>query len=212
MVENTEPSQASAATPKLNKALVAARKEISNPPLDSTNPFFKSKFASLKSVFDAVIPALTNHGISVHQDLREADGGMRCYTLLLHESGEEKEFGPLFFPCDQHTAQGYASASTYARRYHLQGVFCVVGDDDDDGNAASATAFTSVHARSKVRNALIKAATDGEDAEVQKIRTGMDNDQKAEMMGLLSKPQQKLIQEALHRLQEPTDDEVKDSE
>ena len=32
--------------------------------------------------------------------------------------------------------QGYASASTYARRYHLMAVFSVTGSEDDDGNAA----------------------------------------------------------------------------
>jgi hypothetical protein len=124
-------------TPELNKALVAARKEIKNPKFDSLNPHFKSKFASLKSVIEATVDVAAKHGIAVHQDLQEAEGGMRCYTHLCHESGEEKTFGPLYFPCTKQDAQGYASASTYARRYHLMGVFAVVGDVDDDGNAAS---------------------------------------------------------------------------
>ena len=195
------------ATPTLNAALVAARKEIHNPKFDSENPHFRSKFASLKAVIDAVIPAAADNGIAVIQDLQEADGGMRCFTHLLHESGEQKTFGPIYVPCTKQDAQGYASASTYARRYHLQGVFCVVGDADDDGNAASESAFTSVQARTKMRNELLKAATDGDDQKVAELMTArMDNDQKAELWGTLSKPQQKLIKESRDRLKETQSD------
>lgn len=67
---------------------------------------------------------------------------------------------------------------------------------------AARSAFSSVTKRSTTRNKLIKAAEDGDDAEVQKIREGMDNDQKAEMMGLLSKPQKILIKESLDRMNE----------
>lgn len=122
---------------ELTKAFIEARKEITNPHFDQVNPHFKSKFASLKSVINATIPIAAKHGISVWQDLQEAEGGIHCWTILSHASGEEKTFGPLFIPCTRNDAQGYASASTYARRYHLQGVFGVVGDADDDGNAAS---------------------------------------------------------------------------
>ena len=42
----------------LNKALVDARREIKNPKLDSENPFFNSKFASLKSVIAATVGSI----------------------------------------------------------------------------------------------------------------------------------------------------------
>lgn len=189
------------ATPKLNQALVAIREEITNPPMDSINPHFKSKFASLQAVIEAIVPTAAKHGVMVAQDIQEAEGGMRCYTHIIHESGEEKRFGPIYVPCTTSNAQGYASASTYARRYHLQGVFCVVGDKDDDGNAASESAFGSVGERSKVRNKLLKALQEGDDAEVAHIRECMDNDQKAELAMYLNKPQKDQIREALDRHQ-----------
>jgi len=124
-------------TPKLNAAYVKARKNISNPHMDSVNPHFKSKFASLKSVAESVNDACLKEGIGVHQDLQPADGGTYCYTHLCHESGEEKVFGPCFVSADKSNAHGYGSAATYARRYHLLSVFSLVGDPDDDGNAAA---------------------------------------------------------------------------
>lgn len=124
-------------TPELNKALVAARKKISNPKFDSVNPHFKSKFASLKAIIDAVYPAMLENGITVSQELITVDGGVGCVTHLMHENGEERKFGPFVVMPTKSDPQGYASASTYARRYCLQSVAGVVGDADDDGNAAS---------------------------------------------------------------------------
>ena len=40
------------------KALAAAQAEMSNPSFDSQNPHFKSRFASLASVRNAVVPVL----------------------------------------------------------------------------------------------------------------------------------------------------------
>jgi hypothetical protein len=46
-------------------------------------------------------------------------------------------FGPLAMPATKPDAQGFGSAATYARRYALMAVAGVVGDDDDDANAAT---------------------------------------------------------------------------
>ena len=123
----------------LAKALAAAQAEMSNPGFDSANPHFKSKFASLAAVRNAVVPVLAKHGIAVLQDLQTTENGIACYTVLMHESGQTRTLGPLVMPASKADAQGFGSASTYARRYALQSVACVVGDDDDDGNAAVAS-------------------------------------------------------------------------
>ncbi|MEY4471867.1 MAG: hypothetical protein RL671_171 [Pseudomonadota bacterium] len=123
----------------LAKALAAAQAEMANPSFDSANPHFKSKFASLAAVRNAVVPVLAKHGIAVLQDLQTTENGIACYTVLMHESGQTRTLGPLVMPASNADAQGFGSASTYARRYALQSVACVVGDDDDDGNAAVAS-------------------------------------------------------------------------
>ena len=119
------------------KALAAAQAEMGPVVFDSLNPHFKSRFASLSAVRSAVIPVLAKHGISLTQDLQTTERGVACFTTLWHESGESLTFGPLTMPASKPDAQGLGSAATYARRYSLMAVCGVVGDEDDDGNAAS---------------------------------------------------------------------------
>jgi hypothetical protein len=41
-----------------------------------------------------------------------------------------------YIPVDKHNAHGYASAVTYSKRISMMSIAGVVGDTDDDGNAA----------------------------------------------------------------------------
>jgi len=122
---------------ELAKALVAAQAEMRNPSFDSANPHFKNKFASLAQVRNTIVPVLAKHGLSVVQDLTTTERGVGCTTILIHESGQTMSFGPLVMPATKPDAQGLGSAATYARRYSLMAVCNVVGDVDDDANAAS---------------------------------------------------------------------------
>lgn len=123
--------------PNLAAALAKANAEISNPKFDKENPHFRSKFASLAAVRDAIVPHYAKHGLSVLQDLQNVPDGVACFTTLLHESGEERTFGPLVIASAKRDGQGTAAAGTYAKRIQLQAIACVVGDDDDDGEAAA---------------------------------------------------------------------------
>lgn len=119
----------------LSAALAKAQGELKNPHFDSTNPHFKSKFASLGAVRESVIPTFTKHGLSLSQWPISHNGSAGCRTLVTHQSGEwiEEEF---LIPVDKHNAHGYASAVTYSKRIAMQSVAGVVGDEDDDGNQA----------------------------------------------------------------------------
>jgi hypothetical protein len=120
---------------ELASALAKAQGELKNPGFDSTNPHFKSKYASLAAVRDAVIPILSRHGLSVVQAPMYEAGMAGCETLLSHSSGEFVS-GVLMLPVDKQNAHGVGSSQTYARRYALMAFAGVVGDEDDDGNAA----------------------------------------------------------------------------
>lgn len=122
---------------ELGAALAKAQAEMHNPKFDRTNPHFKNKFASLAAVRDAVIPTLAKHGIACVQDLTRTETGLACTTTLIHASGQTMSFGPLAMPISKNDAQGFGSAGTYARRYHLMAVANVVGDEDDDANEAT---------------------------------------------------------------------------
>jgi hypothetical protein len=117
-------------------ALVKAQSEMSNPKKGNTNPFFKSKYADLNAVREAVIPILNDNGISVLQPLIHKDGKNFVNTILLHESGELMESYTEIIYNKVNDAQAQGSGITYARRYGLQSFVCV-GADDDDGNIAS---------------------------------------------------------------------------
>ena len=129
--------QTSENTNEIATALAAAQAELQNPSFDSTNPHFKSKFASLAAVRNAVIPTMTKHGISVFQDVTTTERGVSCVTRLSHKSGQYIQSGELIMPLSKHDAQGVGSGATYARRYQLMAVAGVVGDDDTDATDIS---------------------------------------------------------------------------
>lgn len=124
---------------KLAAALVKAMPTMKTALMDSTNPFFKSKYADLSSVKDAVRDSLMNNGLTVSQfPDQTATGEPALTTILIHESGQWiSGTYPLMVTDKESTPQGYGSALTYARRYGLSAVLGVIADTDDDGNAAT---------------------------------------------------------------------------
>jgi hypothetical protein len=104
---------------------------------DATNPAFRSKYADLGAVWEAVKQPLTDNGFSVIQSPDFDGDTMWLRTTILHVSGERVEGRYPLRPVKQ-DPQGFGSALTYARRYSLSAMLGVVADDDDDGNAASA--------------------------------------------------------------------------
>ena len=122
----------------LAKSLSIVQGKLTHAKKDSANPFFKSKYADLESVWDACRDLLASNGLSVSQfpgTYSELDKSMSLTTILAHESGEwiSQEMS---VPVSKVDAQGAGSAITYMRRYALAAVVGVV-QADDDGNAAS---------------------------------------------------------------------------
>ncbi len=113
-------------------ALLAAQKEMGDAVKSAKNPFFKSKFADLNSVREAVMPALNNAGITVLQPTVIVEGRSFVRTVLLHESGESFTSDTEILVVKQNDPQALGSAISYARRYGLQSLMCV-GAIDDDG-------------------------------------------------------------------------------
>ena len=116
-------------------ALVKAQATIKAAVKDSSNPFFKSKYADLATIIEAVRTPLNAAGICFLQPASEAEHGVRVETILLHVSGEWVSES-VVVPVSKDDAQGMGSALTYGRRYGLQSM-CGVPVEDDDGNAAT---------------------------------------------------------------------------
>jgi hypothetical protein len=119
----------------LGAAMAKAQLELKNPPKDSVNPHYKSRYADLATVRDVVVPVLAKHGLAVMQLPSEFGGAVALTTLLTHTSGEWVE-STVCLRSPKSDPQGVGSALTYLRRYSLQALAGVAAEDDDDGHAA----------------------------------------------------------------------------
>jgi hypothetical protein len=125
---------------KLAVALVKAQGDMKSIVKDSTNPAFKSSYASLEATVDTVRPILARYGLCTLQgeSAPETDEGkltgFNVETIVLHESGEWISTA-VFVPVEKPSAQGAVSALTYGRRAGLRAVF-TLADTDDDGETA----------------------------------------------------------------------------
>jgi len=127
---------------ELGAALVKFQGNMPHVVKGADNPFFKSKYADLASIMQAVAPMLAECGLAVTQ-LAEIDeserGNVNLTTMLLHASGQYIASTISMSPVKQ-DPQAYGSAITYARRYAVCSILGLAPDEDDDGNAASAPA------------------------------------------------------------------------
>jgi len=130
---------------QLFAAVSEAQGKIANAAKDAKNPHFRSTYADLASVRDAIREPLAAAGLAVMQfpstEIRElANGGLwmavRIVTRMCHSSGQWIE-DELLVPVSRQDAQSIGSAITYGRRYSLMAITGVAPDDDDDGNAAA---------------------------------------------------------------------------
>jgi hypothetical protein len=120
----------------LAKAMAKAQGDLGPVLKDKTNPAFRSKYADLGAVLEAVLPALNRAGLSLIQS-PSYDGSLVGVTsILLHESGEWME-ATLHMKPVKMDPQGIGSCLTYARRYAALAIAGAAPEDDDDGNAAS---------------------------------------------------------------------------
>ena len=123
---------------ELATAMAKAQGEIKGALKDSANPFFKTKYADLASVVEAIRGPLSSNGLSYVQAVHDSESAAKVETIILHSSGEWLSCGAVSVPVSKADAQGFGSAMTYARRYSLSAAFGVAPEDDDGNAAASA--------------------------------------------------------------------------
>lgn len=118
-------------------ALAKAQGGMKSAVKDSLNPHFKSKYADMSSVKDAIGDTLVKVGIAVIQahDILE-NGTLVLRTRLIHTSGQWLESTYPVRPVKD-DPQGLSAATTYARRVTLSSILSIVSDVDDDGETAS---------------------------------------------------------------------------
>lgn len=119
----------------LAKALIEFHRQVGIVKKSETNPFFKSKYADLSTILDAIKSPLENAGLTFSQF---PTGENELTTILMHgDSGEWMEDTFKMTPV-KNDPQGAGSVITYQRRYALGAILGLNIDEDDDGNKASA--------------------------------------------------------------------------
>ena len=121
---------------ELATALSKCQGEITPAIKDSKNPFFKSSYADLNSVWSVCREPLSKHGLAVIQTMdKDESGALVLVTTLAHSSGQWiRSRSPI--PLLKQDPQSMGSSLTYMRRYSLSAIVGVSTDADDDGEAA----------------------------------------------------------------------------
>ena len=126
---------------ELAAALAAAQSTMGHAAKDGKNPHFKSSYATLASVIEAIREPLARQGIA-YTSLPSTEGLIvSVETRLIHKSGEWLSTTASAVVRDA-SAQVVGSAQTYLRRYGLQAI-CGLACEDDDGEATRPKAVTA---------------------------------------------------------------------
>ena len=119
---------------KFSPAFFQAQCEMTGARKNAKNPFFKSDYADLKSVMEAIREPFANNDLFFVQ-AAEANGQMIAITTrIAHVSGEWIE-SVTQLPPIKNDVHGWISAFTYGKRLGLQSL-CGLPSVDDDGNLA----------------------------------------------------------------------------
>jgi hypothetical protein len=124
-------------TATLAEALVAIQADAPTIALDGVNPHFKSKYPSLAGVMEKVRPVIARNGVAITQLPTTLEGAPALTTRLIHAASEQSIESTMLLLPAKPDPQGQGSALTYARRYMVLAMLGLVGDEDDDANAAS---------------------------------------------------------------------------
>lgn len=148
-------------TPELNAALCKAQSEMGPARKGKVNPAFRSNYADLASVIEAVQP-LHDNGLAYMQLVDTAGAVVTVQTVLLHISGQSMKCGLMTARAKDESAQAIGSALTYLRRYSLMTACGIASADDDGNNAGRATTAQTATTPSPATWLDIDAAAFGE--------------------------------------------------
>lgn len=122
---------------ELATALAKAQGSMKSAVEDSVNPFYKSSYANLTSIWNACRQSLSTNGLSVVQAMENINAQLILITTLAHSSGQWiRSSVPVI--SEKTDCQSIGKAITYMRRYTLAALVGITSDsEDDDGNEAS---------------------------------------------------------------------------
>tara|TARA_R100001594_G_C3996734_1_gene253695 strand:- start:38 stop:571 length:534 start_codon:yes stop_codon:yes gene_type:complete len=123
--------------------------------MTSSNPFFKSKYASLPDIQRAIAGPLRDAGLILVHQLGEND---TMTTSVIHCSTGTSISSSFSLHIKGDDSQAWGSAITYAKRYAIGALLNLCIDKDDDGNASSGRAKKGTKPQLKMNSdAFLKA-------------------------------------------------------
>lgn len=200
---------------KIAEALQLFHLKVGKIKKDASNPFFKSKYATLSNILDQIEVPLQESDLVITQ-FPDDD---HCLTsLLVHtKSGEwmksrykmspvpeyikEKDKGGnvLFRSTEVYdNPQAIGSALTYARRYAIGAILSLNIDEDDDGNAASGKgSYQQPPRQSTTELPWLNGGTDEFKGAVEKMKAGKSSVEALRKYFRISKEVEQKLQEAV---------------
>lgn len=170
-------------------AMITFHMKVDKIKKDAKNPFFKSTYASLSNILDAINEPLCESGLSFVQ-FPSGENGLT--TLLMHaETGEFIEDHYEMKPVKD-DPQGRGSVITYQRRYALAAILGLNIDDDDDANRASGNYENANTHELPWLNEGTKEFTGA----IEKLRAGETTIDKIRMVRRVSKKTESALKEA----------------
>lgn len=152
-----------------NAAMSAAQAEMGRISTDALNPQTRSRYATYGQLDKALRPIYSRHGFSVSFNTADSplEQHVRVLATVAHSEGHEREF-QADIPCDGKGPKGNdvmskthaaGSAMSYGQRYLLKLIFNVaIGENDDDGNGATAAPGQHEPITEKQRDELLALA------------------------------------------------------
>jgi len=155
---------------ELAGALSKAQGTMKSASKDGMNPHFKSKYATLDSIWEAIKEPLSQNGLSISQLISQEADTTVMTTLLMHSSGQWiKSTVPVI--AGKPTPQALGSSISYMRRYSLAAIVGVTVGDDDDANEAQKHYYTATkkHYQAPVEKASVDYISEEQKAEIEAL-------------------------------------------
>lgn len=152
-------------TSKIYEALSLAQAQIRGAIKESTNPHFRSRYADLESVIDAIRKPLADNGLCFTQSVSDN----YIHTTIFHADGGSI-VGLVPFVGEFKDMQKVGAALTYARRQGLCTAFGVPQVDDDANEAAGIKTYQAAQQKPVNKTATKPVAPE------QKIDPGLLTD------------------------------------
>lgn len=164
MTDSTEknPTRKTTAAPiSIEARFTAAWADCENPPLDSANPHFRTRFASLKATLGVIRTACTKHGLAYRQAIQAPTGDTPPILIssLVDADGNTMPLGALIVDRPANP-QAFGANLTYAKRQLAQIDWGITGDPDEDGRHTTTANTANTNTTPTVTPETITTCTD----------------------------------------------------